>query len=40
MIEAMKLMNEVTASSDGIVAEIKAENGKMVEYGQPLVVLK
>ncbi len=40
IIEAMKLMNEVTASSDGIVAEIKAENGKMVEYGQPLVVLK
>ena len=36
IIEAMKLMNEVTASFDGIVLEILAESGQRVEYGQPL----
>ena len=39
IIEAMKLMNEVTADCDGVVKEVAAENGAMVEYGQPLVVL-
>lgn len=39
IIEAMKLMNEVTADCDGIVREVSAENGAMVEYGQPLVIL-
>jgi len=37
--EAMKLMNEVTADCDGTVKEVAAENGTMVEYGQPLVIL-
>lgn len=36
IIEAMKLMNEIEAESDGRVAEILAENGQPVEYGQPL----
>jgi len=36
IIEAMKLMNEVTSSWDGIVLEILAENGQRVEFGQPL----
>ena len=39
IIEAMKLMNEVTADCDGTVKEVAAENGAMVEYGQPLVIL-
>lgn len=39
IIEAMKLMNEVEAESDGIVAEIYVENEQLVEYGQPLVRL-
>lgn len=39
IIEAMKLMNEVTADCDGVVKEIAAENGTMVEYGQPLIIL-
>ena len=39
IIEAMKLMNEVTADCDGTVKEVAAENGTMVEYGQPLVIL-
>lgn len=40
IIEAMKLMNEVTAPQDGIVDSIPAEDGKMVEYNQILITLK
>lgn len=36
IIEAMKLMNEVTSAWDGTVLEIMAENGQRVEFGQPL----
>jgi acetyl-CoA carboxylase biotin carboxyl carrier protein len=36
IVEAMKLMNEIEAEVDGVVAEILAENGQAVEYGQPL----
>ena len=36
IIEAMKLMNEIPAEADGVVQEICAENGQVVEYGQPL----
>ena len=36
IIEAMKLMNEIPAELDGTVAEVCAENGQVVEYGQPL----
>ncbi len=36
IIEAMELMNEIESEYDGTVAEILAENGKPVEYGQPL----
>lgn len=36
IIEAMKLMNEIESPYDGEVLEILAENGSMVEYGQPL----
>lgn len=39
IIEAMKMMNEITAEADGTVAEIKAENGKIVEFGQVLFLL-
>lgn len=39
IIEAMKLMNEVTSEWDGVVKEVLAENGEVVEYGQPLFVL-
>lgn len=37
IIEAMKLMNEVTSPWEGIVLEILVENGQRVEFGQPLV---
>ncbi|MDO5346151.1 MAG: acetyl-CoA carboxylase biotin carboxyl carrier protein [Lachnospiraceae bacterium] len=36
IIEAMKLMNEVRSEYDGTVAQVLAENGQIVEYGQPL----
>lgn len=36
VIEAMKLMNEVNAESDGTVVEVCVENGQVVEYGQTL----
>jgi acetyl-CoA carboxylase biotin carboxyl carrier protein len=36
LIEAMKLYNEITADCAGIIAEIVAEDGKPVEFGQVL----
>ena len=36
IIEAMKLMNEITAEQDGTIVEICAQNGQAVEYGTPL----
>ena len=40
LIEAMKLMNEVTAEKSGEITEICVENGQVVEYGQPLFMIK
>lgn len=40
IIEAMKMMNEVCADCDGIVIDICAENGRIVEFGQPLFRLR
>lgn len=40
IIEAMKLMNEITAPVDGVIKCIHAENGNMVEYGEVLMVLE
>lgn len=36
IVEAMKMMNEITAPKPGIVTEILAANGSQVEYDQPL----
>jgi len=36
IVEAMKLMNEIEADCAGVVKEILVENGKPVEFGQPL----
>ena len=36
IVEAMKLMNEITASHDGEVIDICIQNGSVVEYGQTL----
>lgn len=40
IIEAMKLMNEITATEDGVVESIEVEDGTMVEYNQNLVLIK
>lgn len=40
IIEAMKLMNEIESEYDGVVEEILAANEQMVEYGQPLFLIK
>lgn len=36
IIEAMKIMNEITAEENGKVTEILVNNGDVVEYGQPM----
>lgn len=36
IIEAMKLMNEITSETDGVIVDILVENEAVVEYGQPL----
>ena len=36
IIEAMKLMNEITAEEDGEIIDVCAANGSVVEYGQTL----
>jgi acetyl-CoA carboxylase biotin carboxyl carrier protein len=36
IIEAMKVMNEIKAETSGVIAEVIAENGKPVQFGQVL----
>ena len=40
ILEAMKLMNEITAEKDGTITEICAVNGQTVEYGTVLFKIK
>ncbi len=37
IIEAMKIMNEITSDRAGVVAEVVARNAEAVEYGSPLI---
>jgi len=39
IVEAMKTMNHVPATIDGIVKEICVEDGQPVEFGQTIVIL-
>ena len=39
IVEAMKVMNPVTAPRDGMIRQILSENSQPVEYDQPLVVI-
>ena len=39
IVEVMKLMNHVKAGCTGVVTAIHANNGEMVEYGQPLITI-
>jgi acetyl-CoA carboxylase biotin carboxyl carrier protein len=36
IIEAMKVMNEIKAETKGVIAEVVAENGRPVQFGQVL----
>ena len=36
IVEAMKLMNEIESEYDGVIEEVLVENGRPVEYNQPL----
>lgn len=40
IVEAMKLMNEIESEFDGTVEKILVSNEEVVEYGQPLFVIK
>ncbi|PQV64046.1 biotin carboxyl carrier protein [Abditibacterium utsteinense] len=40
LVEAMKVFNEITAESAGVVAQIKAQTGQLVETGEALLLLK
>ena len=40
IVEAMKTMNHVPSTMDGIVKKISVEDGQPVEYGQVLIVLE
>lgn len=40
IVEAMKLMNELEAEVSGTIVKVLAENGQLVEYGQPLFLVK
>ena len=39
IVEAMKTMNHVPSTFDGVVKEICVEDGQPVEYGQTIIVL-
>ncbi|MED4410000.1 acetyl-CoA carboxylase biotin carboxyl carrier protein [Bacillus licheniformis] len=40
IVEAMKLFNEIEAEVEGEIVEVLVENGQLVEYGQPLFLVK
>src|SRR5688500_16212094 len=40
IIEAMKLMNEITSEYEGEVVSVYVENGKPVQYGERLFAIK
>ena len=40
IIEAMKTMNHVPSTRDGIVGKVLVKDGEPVEFGQPLVSVK
>ena len=39
IVEAMKTMNHVPSTNDGVVKKILVNDGQPVEFGQPLIVL-
>ena len=40
IVEAMKLFNEIEAEVEGEIVEVLVKDGQLVEYGQPLFLVK
>ena len=40
IIEAMKIMNEIESDKTGTVVKVLVENGRAVEFGQPLFIIE
>ena len=40
IVEAMKTMNHVPSSADGIIKEVCVEDGQPVEYGQTIIIVE
>ena len=40
IVEAMKTMNHVPSSADGVVQEVCVQDGQPVEFGQTLIILE
>ena len=40
IVEAMKTMNHVPSTNDGVVKKVLVNDGQPVEFGQPLIILK
>ena len=40
IVEAMKTMNHVPATSDGVVKKVCVEDGQPVEFGQTIIILE
>lgn len=40
IVEAMKLMNEIEAEVKGEIVKVLVENGQLVEFGQPLFLVR
>ena len=40
IIEAMKTMNHVPSTQDGVISKILVKDGEPVEFGQPLISVK
>ena len=39
IVEAMKTMNHIPSSSDGVIKEICVEDGQAIEFGQKIAIL-
>ncbi len=39
IVEAMKMMNQIEADRDGVIAAILVEDGEPVEYDQPMLII-
>ena len=40
IVEAMKTLNHIPSTADGIIKEIRVEDGQPVEYGQTVIIVE